>query len=174
MTKILHSQRDKYFLPWQEDAWINQRDAVIATFEYVSVKSMQRGDITPESKEWLSKNQEQNKNLREKIAKSIPRDGMISPLILVSVNHRHWKKVDNYFWKSIPFVIHTGNNRFQYAIENGYTHISSILLGIRVDPRTWNYLQDELKKPNDKNLRVSKDKVFSDIGEWEDEGWIKQ
>ena len=167
MTKILHSQRDKYFLPWQEDAWINQRDAVIATFEYVSVKSMQRGDITPESKEWLSKNQEQNKNLREKIAKSIPRDGMISPLILVSVNHRHWKKVDNYFWKSIPFVIHTGNNRFQYAIENGYTHISSILLGIRVDPRTWNYLQDELKRPISAALNLDKGTVFTNIGEWE-------
>ena len=171
MTKILHSHRDKYFLPWQEDAWINQRDAVIATFEYVSVKSMQRGDITPESKEWLSKNQEQNKNLREKIAKSIPRDGMISPLILVSVNHRHWKKVDNYFWKSIPFVIHTGNNRFQYAIENGYTHISSILLGVNVHPTTWNYLQRELKRSVDENIRIDKASVFNNIGEWE---WEKE
>ena len=167
MTKILHSQRDKYFLPWQEDAWINQRDAVIATFEYVSVKSMQRGDITPESKEWLSKNQEQNKNLREKIAKSIPKNGMISPLILVSVKHRHWKKVDNYFWKSIPFVIHTGNNRFQYAIENGYTHISSILLGVNVHPTTWNYLQRELKRSVDENIRIDKASVFTNIGEWE-------
>ena len=172
---VLRSHRDKYFLPWKEEAWIEQRGAALASFGYVSVKSMQRGDTTPLSKEWLRNNKEQNKKLRENLDKSMPRDGMRSPLILVSVHHKHWETVwHTHFWKSIPFIIQTGNNRYGWAIENGYTHISSIMLGVRVDPRTWNYLQDELKKPNDENLRVSKDKVFSNIGEWESEGWIQQ
>ena len=166
--KVLRSHRDKYFLPWREDVWIQQRDAVIATFDYVSVKSMQRGDTTPLSKEWLRNNKEQNKKLRETLDKSMPRDGMISPLILVSVHHKHWETVwHTHFWKSIPFIIHTGNNRYGWAIKNGYTHISSILLGVRVDPRTWNYLQEELKRPISAALNLDKGTVFTNIGEWE-------
>jgi len=166
-VKVLKSHRDKYFLPWKEEAWVRQRESAIASFDYVSVKSMQRGDTTPESQKWLSRNQEQNKNLRKHIAKSISEEGMISPLILVSVNHKHWAKLEGFFWKSIPFVIQTGNNRYQYALENGYTHISSIMLGIKVNPPTWNTLQYELKRPVNENIRLDKAILFANIGEWE-------
>ena len=168
--KVLKSHRDSLFQRWRDDAWVRQRESVIASFGYVSVKRMQRGDTTPESQEWLDKNQKQNKRLREHIAKSIDEEGMRSPFILVSVNNKHWKKLDKFFWKSIPFVIQTGNNRYQYALENGYTHISSIILGVRVTPRTWNYLQDELKRPISAALNLDKGTVFTNIGEWEWKG----
>ena len=77
----------------------------------------------------------QNARLLNLLRESMPRDGMFSPLILVVTKHKHWKPHLHHFWLSIPFVIYTGNNRYQVARENGYTHISSIMLGASVNFR---------------------------------------
>ena len=158
--KVLKSHRDNYFHQWNVEDWADGQGVSHTRFDYISVKNMQRGDGTVH-----------NADLLEALRESMPRDGMISPLILVSVHHKHWETVwHTHFWKSIPFIIHTGNNRYGWAIKNGYTHISSILLGVRVDPRTWNYLQDELKQPISTALNLDKGTVFTNIGEWEWEG----
>ena len=95
--------------------------------------------------------------LLKKLRESMPRDGMFSPLILVVTKHKHWKPHLHRFWLSIPFVIYTGNNRYQVARENGYTHISSIMLGTSVNFRVFNYLQSELKVPLGQEIEVSKE-----------------
>ena len=120
----------------------------VARFEYVSIKSMQRGDGTVHNADLL-------KALRE----SMPRDGMISPLILVVTHHKYWAEwvpTSKNFWVSIPYVIQTGNNRYKVAVENGYTHISSVIFGAHVDPQAWNYLREELKKPLSQKVNVGK------------------
>ena len=161
--KILTSLRDSHFQKWNVDDWSRTAElSSVARFDYVPVKMMQRGDITPASQEWLRKNKEQNENLLKMLHESIPRDGMFSPLILVSVHHKCWEDsagVGKTFWLSIPFVIQSGNNRYKVAMEYSFTHISSIVLGTQADPRVFKYLQDELKKPLTEPLYVNKDSL---------------
>ena len=158
--KVLKSHRDEHFLRWNRDDYIRFGYlSSVARFEYLSVKKMQRGDATHESETWLRMNKKQNAHLLEKLHESIPRDGMINPLILVSTQNPHWAKyvgVGKTFWSHIPYIIQTGNNRYQVAKENGYTHISSIVIGAHVNYDVWNYLEDELKKPLKEKIRVDK------------------
>ena len=91
--KVLKSHRDEHFLKW------NRADIIhfgylspVARFEYVPIKSMQRGDVTQESEAWLKKNVKQNFSLLNLLRESIPRDGMISPLILISTRNKHWEE----------------------------------------------------------------------------------
>ena len=165
--KVLKSHRDEHFLKW------NRADIIhfgylspVARFEYVSIKSMQRGDVTQESEAWLKKNVKQNFSLLNLLRESIPRDGMISPLILVSTRNKHWEEfVGKNFWATIPFVIQTGNNRYRVAVEEGYTHISSIIFGASINPVVWNYLQLELKRPQNEIVMVDKEYINSYTGE---------
>ena len=160
--KVLKSHRDNYFHQWNVEDWADGQGVSHTRFDYISVKNMQRGDGTVH-----------NADLLEALRESMPRDGMISPLILLVTHHKYWAQFvppSKNFWKSIPYVIQTGNNRYQYALENGYTHISSIILGVRVTPGTWNYLQNELKRPISAALNLDKGTVFTNIGEWEWEG----
>ena len=154
--KVLKSHRDNYFHQWNMEDWIDGQGVSPTRFDYVSVDKMQRGDTTIQSQDWLTEHRRQNARLLNLLRESIPRDGMISPLILVVTNNKHWKPHLHHLWLSIPFVILTGNNRYQVARENGYTHISSIMLGANVDPLLWNYLEDELKKPLKEKIRVDK------------------
>ena len=160
--KILKSHRDHYFLRWNEDDLVQWgRLSNTSFFDYVSVDQMQRGDVTPASEKWLKKNAAQNFDLLEALRVSIPRDGMISPIILVGTKHSYWDRfIGKIFWESIPFVIQTGNNRYRVAVENGYTHISSICLGATISPRVWNFMQKELKKPLEKTIKVSKENIY--------------
>ena len=159
--KVLKSHRDEHFLRWNRDDFIRFGYlSSVARFEHLSVKKMQRGDVTVESQHWLEEHSEQNAHLLEKLHESIPRDGMINPLILVSTQNPHWAKyvgAGKTFWSYIPYIIQTGNNRYRVALENGYTHISSIIFGPSVDPRVFNYMQNELKKPLDALLNVDKE-----------------
>ena len=136
--------------------WIDGQGISPTRFDYVSVDKMQRGDATIQSQDWRVEHRRQNARLLKKLRESMPRDGMFSPLILVVTNHKHWKPHLHHFWLNIPFVIQTGNNRYQVAKENGYTHISSIVLGAHVNYDVWNYLEDELKKPLKEKIRVDK------------------
>ena len=89
--KILKSHRDPYFLRWNyEDLMEWERLSNISRFNYVSVDEMQRGDVTQASEQWLKKNAAQNFDLLGTLRESIPRDGMISPIILVSTKHSYW------------------------------------------------------------------------------------
>ena len=128
--------------------WIDGQGVSHTRFDYVSVDKIQRGDVMVQS---------QDAHLLKKLRESMPRDGMFSPLILVVTNHKHWKPHLHHFWLSIPFIIYTGNNRYQVARENGYTHISSIMLGTSVNFRVFNYLQSELKVPLGQEIEVSKE-----------------
>ena len=157
MTKILHSHRDKYFHQWNMEDWIDGQEVSNTRFDYVSVNKMQRGDATTQATKWVTEDERQNARLLNLLRESIPRDGMISPLILVVTNNKHWKPHLHHLWLSIPFVILTGNNRYQVARENGYTHISSIMLGTSINFRVFNYLQSELKVPLGKEIEVSKE-----------------
>ena len=185
--KVLKSHRDPYFVQWVKDDLMewgrlsnisrfnyvsvdemqrgdvnNQKNR----FNYVSVDEMQRGDVTPASEKWLKKNAAQNFDLLEALRVSIPRDGMISPIILVGTKHSYWDRfIGKIFWESIPFVIQTGNNRYRVAVENGYTHISSICLGTTISPRVWNYLQAELKRPLEETINVSREDIKDKLGE---------
>ena len=48
--KVLKSHRDPYFLRWNQEDWaIWGRPSSLATFDYVSIEIMQRGDVTQES-----------------------------------------------------------------------------------------------------------------------------
>ena len=165
--KVLKSHRDNHFLKWNRDDFSRLGHLSLQTrFDYVSIKSMQRGDVTQESEAWLKKNKKQNFNLLEVLRESIPRDGMISPLILVSTKNKHWAKfVGKNFWLSIPYVIQTGNNRYRIALENGYTHISSIVFGPSICPPVWNYLQFELKRPRNEKVMVEKEYIKNYTGE---------
>ena len=146
--KVLKSHRDSYFQQWNMEDWIDGQGVSHTRFDYVSVDKMQRGDVMVQS---------QDAHLLKKLRESMPRDGMFSPLILVVTKHKHWKPHLHRFWLSIPFVIYTGNNRYQVARENGYTHISSIMLGTSVNFRVFNYLQSELKVPLGQEIEVSKE-----------------
>ena len=165
--KILKSHRDEHFLQWNRNDFTRLGHlSSIARFEYVPIKSMQRGDVTQESEAWLKKNVKQNFSLLNFLRESIPRDGMISPLILVSTRNKHWEEfVGKNFWATIPFVIQTGNNRYRIALENGYTHISSIIFGSSINPVIWNYLQLELKRPQNEIVMVDKEYINSYTGE---------
>ena len=165
--KVLKSHRDHYFIRWNMDDWAHEENlSKLTRFDYVPIELMQRGDITPESQAWLYQNKEQNRKLQEQLNVTITKDGMTSPLILVSTRNPHWKSyVGKNFWLSIPYVIQTGNNRYQYALSNEYTHISSIILGVTVAPPVWNYLQLELKRPRGENIRVEKEYMRNYIGE---------
>ena len=176
--KVLKSHRDVYFKNWKPSDWMkSQNPEAIASFDYVSIKKMQRADITPESQSWLKKNAKQNSALLESLRKSIPRDGMISPLILIGVNHSYYKSFvgpegpegrewpTTLFWVSIPYIVHVGNNRYKVALENNYTHISSIILGEKIAPKVWEYLQPELKKPLNEKLFVDKDTMRTFLGD---------
>ena len=155
--KVLKSHRDNYFMKWNYEDWLDGQGVPTHTrFDYVSVDKMQRGDTTIQSQDWLTEHRRQNDRLLNLLRESIPKDGMFSPLILVVTNHKHWKPHLHHFWLNIPFVIQTGNNRYQVAKENSYTHISSIVLGINVNYDVWNYLEDELKKPLKEKIRVDK------------------
>ena len=157
MVKILHSHRDNYFMKWNYEDWLDGQGVPTHTrFDYVSVDKMQRGDATTQATKWVTEDERQNARLLNLLRESIPKDGMFSPLILVVTNHKHWKPHLHHFWLNIPFVIQTGNNRYQVAKENSYTHISSIVLGINVNYDVWNYLEDELKKPLKEKIRVDK------------------
>ena len=164
--KVLKSHRDAHFLKWnKEDVIRFGYLSPVARFEYVSIKSMQRGDVTQESEAWLKKNKEQNFNLIEVLRESIPKHGMISPIILVSTQNKHWAEfVGKNFWSHIPMVIQTGNNRYRVAVEEGYTHISSIIFGSTVDPRVFNYMQTELKKPLGEVINVDKQSLVNYFG----------
>ena len=160
--KILKSHRDHYFLRWNEDDLVQWGQlSNTSSFDYVAVDQMQRGDVTQESEKWLKKNAAQNFDLLGALRISIPRDGMISPIILVSTIHSFWVPfVGKIFWESIPYVIQTGNNRYRVAVENGYTHISSICLGTSISPRVWNFMQKELKKPLRETIKVTKEDIY--------------
>ena len=155
--KVLKSHRDNYFHQWNLEDWIDGQGVSPTRFDYVSVDKMQRGDATIQSQDWRVEHRRQNARLLNLLRESIPRDGMISPLILVVTNNKHWKPHLHHLWLSIPFVILTGNNRYQVARENGYTHISSIMLGASVNFRVFNYLQSELKVPLGQEIEVSKE-----------------
>ena len=146
--KVLKSHRDSYFHQWNVEDWIDGQGVSHTRFDYVSVDKIQRGDVMVQS---------QDAHLLKKLRESMPRDGMFSPLILVVTKHKHWKPHLHRFWLSIPFIIYTGNNRYQVARENGYTHISSIMLGTSVNFRVFNYLQSELKVPLGQEIEVSKE-----------------
>ena len=152
--KVLKSHRDSYFHQWNLDDWIDGQEVSNTRFDYVSVDKIQRGDVMVQS---------QDAHLLKKLRESMPRDGMFSPLILVVTKHKHWKPHLHRFWLSIPFVIYTGNNRYQVARENGYTHISSIMLGISANFRVFNYLQSELKRPLSQKIKVSKEVLWEII-----------
>ena len=154
--KVLKSHRDNYFHQWNMEDWIDGQGVSHTRFDYVSVDKMQRGDTTTQATKWFAEDERQNVRLLNLLRESLPRDGMFSPLILVVTNHKHWKPHLHHFWLNIPFVIQTGNNRYQVAKENGYTHISSIVLGAHVNYDVWNYLEDELKKPLKEKIRVDK------------------
>ena len=155
--KVLKSHRDSYFDQWNMEDWVDGQGVSTHTrFDYVSVDKMQRGDATTQATKWVTEDERQNARLLNLLRESIPKDGMFSPLILIVTNHKHWKPHLHHFWLNIPFVIQTGNNRYQVAKENGYTHISSIVLGINVNYDVWNYLEDELKKPLKEKIRVDK------------------
>ena len=163
MTKILHSHRDKYFHQWNVEDWIDGQGVSPTRFDYVSVDKMQRGDATIQSQDWRVEHRRQNARLLNLLRESIPKDGMFSPLILVVTNNKHWKPHLHHLWLSIPFVILTGNNRYQVARENGYTHISSIMLGASINFRVFNYLQSELKRPLSQKIKVSKEVLWEII-----------
>ena len=155
--KVLKSHRDSYFDQWNMEDWVDGQGVSTHTrFDYVSVDKMQRGDATTQATKWVTEDERQNARLLNLLRESIPKDGMFSPLILIVTNHKHWKPHLHHFWLNIPFVIQTGNNRYQVAKENSYTHISSIVLGINVNYDVWNYLEDELKKPLKEKIRVDK------------------
>ena len=159
--KVLKSHRDERILPWIKDDFMRYgAPSPVAKFEYVSIKSMQRGDGIQESEAYF----EHLGALRESISKQ----GMISPIILVAIHHKYWAEfvpnTSKNFWIHIPYVIQTGNNRYRIALENGYTHISSIVFGTRVDPRAWNYLREELKKPLSQHITVGKQFEQSMLG----------
>ena len=146
--KVLKSHRDSYFQQWNMEDWIDGQGVSHTLFDYISVDKIQRGDVMVQS---------QDAHLLKKLRESMPRDGMFSPLILVVTKHKHWKPHLHHLWLSIPFVIYTGNNRYQVARENGYTHISSIMLGASINFRVFNYLQSELKVPLGQEIEVSKE-----------------
>ena len=161
--KVLKSHRDNYFHQWNVEDWIDGQGVSPTRFDYVSVDKMQRGDTTIQSQEWLTEHRRQNARLLNLLRESIPKDGMFSPLILVVTNNKHWKPHLHHLWLSIPFVILTGNNRYQVARENGYTHISSIMLGASINFRVFNYLQSELKRPLSQKIKVSKEVLWEII-----------
>ena len=161
--KVLKSHRDSYFHQWNMEDWIEGKGVSHTRFDYVSVDKMQRGDATIQSQDWRVEHRRQNARLLNLLRESIPRDGMISPLILVVTNNKHWKPHLHHLWLSIPFVILTGNNRYQVARENGYTHISSIMLGASINFRVFNYLQSELKRPLSQKIKVSKEVLWEII-----------
>ena len=152
--KVLKSHRDSYFHQWNMEDWIDGQGVSHTRFDYVSVDKVQRGDVMVQS---------QDAHLLKKLRESMPRDGMFSPLILVVTKHKHWKPHLHHLWLSIPFVIYTGNNRYQVARENGYTHISSIMLGASINFRVFNYLQSELKRPLSQKIKVSKEVLWEII-----------
>jgi len=162
-VKVLKSHRDNYFHQWNVEDWIDGQGVSPTRFDYVSVDKMQRGDATIQSQDWRVEHRRQNARLLNLLRESIPRDGMISPLILVVTNNKHWKPHLHHLWLSIPFVILTGNNRYQVARENGYTHISSIMLGTSINFRVFNYLQSELKRPLSQKIKVSKEVLWEII-----------
>ena len=161
--KVLKSHRDNYFHQWNVEDWIDGQGVSPTRFDYVSVDKMQRGDATIQSQDWLTEHHRENARLIKLLRESMPRDGMFSPLILVVTNNKHWKPHLHHLWLSIPFVILTGNNRYQVARENGYTHISSIMLGISANFRVFNYLQSELKRPLSQKIKVSKEVLWEII-----------
>ena len=161
--KVLKSHRDNYFHQWNVEDWIDGQGVSPTRFDYVSVDKMQRGDATIQSQDWRVEHRRQNARLLKKLRESMPRDGMFSPLILVVTNNKHWKPHLHHLWLSIPFVILTGNNRYQVARENGYTHISSIMLGASINFRVFNYLQSELKRPLSQKIKVSKEVLWEII-----------
>ena len=154
--KVLKSHRDNYFHQWNVEDWADGQGVSHTRFDYISVKSMQRGDGTVH-----------NADLLEALRESMPRDGMISPLILLVTHQKYWAQFvppSKNFWKSIPYVIQTGNNRYKVAVENGYTHISSVMFGTSVGPRAWNYLREELKKSPRQRINVGKQEGQSLLG----------
>ena len=160
--KVLKSHRDEHFLPWIKDDFMRYgAPSPVAKFEYVSIKSMQRGDGIQESEAYF----EHLGALRESISKQ----GMISPIILVAIHHKYWAEfvpnTSKNFWIHIPYVIQTGNNRYRIALENGYTHISSIVFGPSICPPVWNYLQLELKRPRNEKVMVEKEYIKNYTGE---------
>ena len=161
--KVLKSHRDNYFHQWNVEDWIDGQGVSPTRFDYVSVDKMQRGDATIQSQDWLTEHHRENARLIKLLRESMPRDGMFSPLILVVTNNKHWKPHLHHLWLNIPFVIYTGNNRYQVARENGYTHISSIMLGASINFRVFNYLQSELKRPLSQKIKVSKEVLWEII-----------
>ena len=158
--KVLKSHRDIHFLHWRKEYYmLSGGPSSGAKFDYVSIESMQRGDGTPTTDE--------NYNLLKTLRESLPKQGMISPLILVATQNKYWAEwvpTSKNFWQIIPYVIQTGNNRYKVAVENGYTHISSVMFGTSVGPRAWNYLREELKKSPSQRINVGKQEGQSLLG----------
>ena len=89
--KVLKSHRDEHFLRWNRDDFIRFGYlSPVARFEYVSIKSMQRGDVTQESEAWLKKNKEQNitNKIRSKVLKMIIRKNPRNRY-LININPRN-------------------------------------------------------------------------------------
>ena len=87
--------------------------------------------------------------------------------VLVATQNKYWAEwvpTSKNFWQIIPYVIQTGNNRYKVAVENGYTHISSVMFGTSVGPRAWNYLREELKKSPSQRINVGKQEGQSLLG----------
>ena len=157
--KILKSGRDPYFQQWNLDQFVRTGQHLSgAYFDYVSLRKIQRGDIDMNIKESVE--------LLKKLNESIPRDGMSSPIIMMTVQHPIWKKfLGKWLWESIPFVVHTGNTRYQYALANDYTHISSIVLGSTIKSDVWKYLASELKKPISEEIYIEKEYIRNVLGD---------
>ena len=156
--KVLKSHRDKFFTGWTvydlgAYGFLSER----TRFDYVPLAAMQRGDVIKSN--W------QIERLLKKLNESIPTQGMLNPIILVSIKHWLWDAYRTRVKLDIPFVVHTGNTRYQYAVENNYTHIASIMLGATVESDVWKHLIKEMNKPLDEILNVDRDTMRNYVGD---------
>tara|TARA_B100001778_G_scaffold107573_1_gene88073 strand:+ start:1582 stop:2040 length:459 start_codon:yes stop_codon:yes gene_type:complete len=75
-----------------------------------------------------------NTNADEKVAMMallndrIPKEGMLHPLIVTDKDVVMWKRHTHKISPEAKYVIWYGNNRYQYAIENGYDMIDCLIL----------------------------------------------
>ena len=75
-----------------------------------------------------------NTNEDEKVAMMallndrIPKEGMLHPLIVTDKDVTMWKRHTHKMLPEAKYVIWYGNNRYQYAIENGYDMIDCLIL----------------------------------------------
>jgi hypothetical protein len=152
--KVLKSHRDEYFTAWAVyDFGAVGYLSAKTRFDYVPLAEMQRGDVI--RSDW------QIERLLKKLNESISTAGMMNPIILLNINHWYWNEHRPQINPNISFLVHTGNTRYQYAVENDYTHISSIILGASVESNVWRYLIEEMNKPLDEKINVDRDTMRS-------------